>query len=275
MPRIRTIKPEFWQNEELASLSHHARLLAIALLNYADDEGYFQANTALVRAACFPFEEDSRSVQGSLQELSGIGYVEVRNCSGKAIGKVCKFRSHQRIEKAQKSKLIEVFANAKPADYQENTGENSNSTTVPGTIHDDSVNGHGLEGNGKGMEEEEERNRNAGSCVVETTPQQAAATRSEEVTEFGFVVCNGSEWFLPKSKFEEYRQTFPELDLPTEFRKACQWTRDNPKKRKTAKGMPAFLGNWLSREQNRPKVGQSSTAAKGNAQQFWAGVFKK
>jgi hypothetical protein len=115
----------------------------------------------------------------------------------------------------------------------------------------------------------------AGSCVVETTPQQAAATRVEEVTEFGFVVCNGSEWFLSKSKFEEYRQTFPELDLPSEFRKAAQWTRDNPKRRKTAKGMPAFLGNWLSREQNRPKPGQPATAAKGNAQQFWAGVFKK
>ncbi len=40
MARIRTIKPTFWTDEDMADISEAACLLAIGLLNYADDEGY-------------------------------------------------------------------------------------------------------------------------------------------------------------------------------------------------------------------------------------------
>jgi hypothetical protein len=153
MPRIRTIKPEFWQNEELALLSEHARLLAIALLNFCDDEGYFLANPALVRANCFPFQEDSKNIPGSLQELSEIGYVEILECSGKAIGRVVKFLSHQRIDKAQKSKLSALFLLCYASGSHENSSENMDSTTIPGTFQEDSKNVLRLERKGK----EEER----------------------------------------------------------------------------------------------------------------------
>jgi hypothetical protein len=149
MARIRTIKPEFWQNEDIASLSEHARLLAIAILNFCDDEGFFLANPSLVRANCFPFQEDSRNIPGSLQELSAIGYVEIRDCSGKAIGRVVKFLAHQRIEKAQKSKLASMFLKKELTDNQENASSSDNSATIPGTIQEFSGNGHGLERKGK------------------------------------------------------------------------------------------------------------------------------
>ena len=35
------------------------------------------------------------------------------------------------------------------------------------------------------------------------------------------------------------------------MRKARQWVEDNPSRRKTFGGMVRFLGNWLSRTQNR------------------------
>jgi hypothetical protein len=156
MARIRTIKPEFWQNEQLAGVSFRARLLAIALLNHADDKGLFLANPQLVRAACFPFEEDSKNVLGSLQELSGIGYIEVKNCGGKSVGRICKFLDHQRIDKPQKSKLADVFA----ANYE----EKDDSKTIPGTFLECSGNtprpeGNGKEGNGSGKEGEREGER--------------------------------------------------------------------------------------------------------------------
>ena len=59
MARIRTIKPEFWTDEDMAELSEPACLLAIGLLNYADDEGYFNANPKLIKAAVFPIREPS------------------------------------------------------------------------------------------------------------------------------------------------------------------------------------------------------------------------
>jgi hypothetical protein len=179
MARIRTIKPEFWQNETLASLPEHARLLAIALLNHADDAGMFLANAALVRAACFPFEEHSKNVLGSLQELSRIGYIEVRDCDGKQVGKVCKFLEHQRIDKPQKSKLLAVFE-AFPS-------ENNDSKNIPRTFQEPSQNDPRLERKGKegnGTGEQGKGNVSPKSAGIEKPPevtQQAwddwAATR--------------------------------------------------------------------------------------------------
>jgi hypothetical protein len=109
------------------------------------------ANPQLVRAACFPFEEDSKNVLGSLQELSRIGYIEVRDCGGKQVGRICKFLEHQRIDKPQKSKLVDVFA----AKHE----GNGDSKSVPGIVVEYSGNtprpeGNGKEGNGKEWERE-------------------------------------------------------------------------------------------------------------------------
>ena len=39
MPRIRTIKPEFWTDSKIVALTPHARLLFIGMWNFADDHG--------------------------------------------------------------------------------------------------------------------------------------------------------------------------------------------------------------------------------------------
>lgn len=60
-----------------------------------------------------------------------------------------------------------------------------------------------------------------------------------------------TEWGLPEAKVAEWKECFPGLDILAECRLALQWTRDNPGRRKTARGMPRFLLNWLDRAQNR------------------------
>ena len=62
-----------------------------------------------------------------------------------------------------------------------------------------------------------------------------------------FVLKNKKLWHLPQAKLDEYTEAFPKLDVDAEFRKAAQWLNDNPDRRKTAKGMTRFLGNWLGR----------------------------
>jgi hypothetical protein len=104
--RIRTIKPEFWQHEVISRLSEFSRLLALALLNYSDDEGYFNAHPSLIRGNLFPFQDDSNNILGSLQDLSRVGYISITNSEdGREIGKIINFEKHQRIDKPQKSKI--------------------------------------------------------------------------------------------------------------------------------------------------------------------------
>lgn len=102
--RIRTIKPEFWTSETLAPLSDKAKLLAIALLNYADDEGFFWANPILIKSALFPFLDESKTIPRCVQELSGVGYIRLgKTPDGRSVGEVVNFKKHQRIDKPKPS----------------------------------------------------------------------------------------------------------------------------------------------------------------------------
>lgn len=104
MARIRTIKPEFWTDEDMAELSEPACLLAIGLLNYADDEGYFNANPKLIKAAIFPIREQSGSIPVLMRELYSVGYISLFSGNdGKIYGLVNNFAKHQVINKAKKS----------------------------------------------------------------------------------------------------------------------------------------------------------------------------
>lgn len=109
MARIRTIKPDFWRDELLASISAEAALLAIGLLNHCDDEGYFNANPKLVESDVFPLRTLSKATTELLRELSGIGYIEVFSGSdGKTYGKVSNFEKHQVINKKTSSKIKDL-----------------------------------------------------------------------------------------------------------------------------------------------------------------------
>jgi len=82
------------------------RLLALALLNYADDEGYFQAHPALIRGDLMPFEESTRKIPKMLEALEGIGYITLQQSpDGREIGHITNFLKHQRIDKPKKSKI--------------------------------------------------------------------------------------------------------------------------------------------------------------------------
>ena len=104
--RIRTVKEDFWKSETMASVGPFSRLAAIALLNFADDKGFFILNIPVIRGALFPFEEDSRNVLGAIKDLSRIGYIRTgKSEDGKEIGHIVNFSKHQRIDKPQASKI--------------------------------------------------------------------------------------------------------------------------------------------------------------------------
>lgn len=104
--RIRTIKPEFWKSEDTERLSEPAMLLAIGLLNYADDEGLFNANPKLIKAELFPMRDPSRPIADLLAELAGTGFIALgAGEDGRTYGRIVTFRSHQRIDRPQPSKI--------------------------------------------------------------------------------------------------------------------------------------------------------------------------
>lgn len=64
------------------------------------------------------------------------------------------------------------------------------------------------------------------------------------------VVGGGKVWKLIDAQVQEWASLFPNLDVKAEARKALAWITANPGRRKTERGMRAFLVNWLSRATN-------------------------
>lgn len=58
-------------------------------------------------------------------------------------------------------------------------------------------------------------------------------------------------WALTQSRVDGWVAIYPNVDVIAECRKALAWVEANPERRKTSKGMSAFLVNWLNRAVDR------------------------
>lgn len=111
MARIRTVKPEFWTHHIMGRATDSQKCMALALLNHADDEGYFLADPAIVRSVCRPFDEESLTSHGLITDLSLLGWIELcKSDDGVMLGRIVKFKQNQIINRPKKSKLKESWS---------------------------------------------------------------------------------------------------------------------------------------------------------------------
>lgn len=106
MARIRTIKPEYFQDEKLAPLDVVTRFVFLGLISMADDAGRLLDNVKVIDAFIFP--ESGESSRDSLATLSRIGRI-VRGTtqSGQRVIQITNWTRHQRVDKPN-------FANSLP-----------------------------------------------------------------------------------------------------------------------------------------------------------------
>jgi DNA replication protein DnaT len=104
MPRIRTIKPTFWSDEAVANLTRDARLLALGLISFADDEGRFLASPAAIAGYIYPHDVvPPARVRRWLAEVQSTGIVLLYTANGLEYGMFPNYRKHQRISHPQPS----------------------------------------------------------------------------------------------------------------------------------------------------------------------------
>lgn len=61
MARIRTIKPDFWEDEKIGKLPIPCRLFFIGCWNFADDFGVIKGSAVLLKSQIFPYDENLRA----------------------------------------------------------------------------------------------------------------------------------------------------------------------------------------------------------------------
>lgn len=152
--RIRTIKPEFFKHDELASIEPLARILFIGLWCVADRAGRLEDRPLRIKAEILPYDNvDVCALLGALEERSFIRRYEA---NGVKVIDIPKFDEHQRItgkEAETQSKFPEYPSNKtarKPGKQRGNNGETTGAN--PGnngeTTETTGREGKGKEGNG-------------------------------------------------------------------------------------------------------------------------------
>ena len=81
MARIRTIKPKFWDSPDTAKAGPWARLLFIALWNWADDYGRGTANMKELEGFAFPNDDQFTDRSGNTVQFREL-VAEVSECFG-------------------------------------------------------------------------------------------------------------------------------------------------------------------------------------------------
>jgi hypothetical protein len=97
MPRIRTIKPEFWQDEKLSLLDPLTRLVFLGLISLADDKGRVLDNLKYIDGQIFPNTDDTS--RDSLEILARLSRVlRYRVASGQSVIQITNWSEHQRVD---------------------------------------------------------------------------------------------------------------------------------------------------------------------------------
>lgn len=108
MARIRSVKPELWESETVASCTRDARLLLIGLISHADDEGRERGSANLIVSKVFPYDMDIGidEVEEWLAELAAAHLIVLYvGPNGHRYIAIVNWREHQRIEKPRSSSL--------------------------------------------------------------------------------------------------------------------------------------------------------------------------
>lgn len=218
---IRLLREGILTSERVDKLAPQAELFYRRLMSVVDDYGRFSAHPRLIRAACYPLRIDEvreADISRWLTEVQLAGLIALYAVKGKRFLEVIDFK--------QRTRTPSKYPSKDDADAVCLTNDRNPPTN-----------------DGLGVCADE--------CVgVDSSEPPLADSEPPPLLTFVCVGSGPKEWHLTEEKLSEYELTFPGMDVLAECRKARQWCIDNPSKRKTHRGTPAFLTRWLSNAQD-------------------------
>ena len=106
MARIRTIKPQFYDDIKIGRLSRDARYLYIALWVFADDVGVVNGDTIWLKSKVFPYDQiQIKQFEGWISELVKHGFIRLLSHNGERFLYLPNFTRHQVINRPNYNEL--------------------------------------------------------------------------------------------------------------------------------------------------------------------------
>ncbi len=113
MPRIRTIKPEFFKDEDLVeSCNHQTRMFYVGLWLYADREGRLEYRPKYLKAEIFPYESAdvpkmvNKLANPEIEDNPEKVFLRVYAVGSKKYIQIIEFLKHQNFHKTEKASTI-------------------------------------------------------------------------------------------------------------------------------------------------------------------------
>lgn len=149
MPRIRTIKPKFWDDLKIAKLSRDARLIFIGTWNFADDNGVIIGDQAWLKSKILPFDTlTAGTFDKWLKELESLGMLTRITYREETFYHIASFTHHQVINRPN---YEEAFIPKEELDQLLEQKKNDHGPITEPSVQE----GKGKEGKGKGKGREE------------------------------------------------------------------------------------------------------------------------
>lgn len=213
MARIRTIKPEFFTSADIVCMSPLSRLFYASLWCEADREGRLKWDTRTLKLRYFP--ADDCDIESMANELLSSGLIDVYEVDGKEYAEIPSFKNHQVINNREAE------------------------SAIPPRVKEAS---RRVQGEGKGRKGREGKGRDSAEPQSDSTPENSVIQIPlVDQTEFGITEKHIAEW----------SESFPAVDVLQQLRSMRQWCLANPTRRKTKRGVSAFIVSWLTKEQDK------------------------
>ena len=100
MARIRTIKPQFWDDAKIGRIPRDARLLYIGLWTFADDLGVVIADPVWLKSKIFPYDRiQIQQLEAWLGSLEKTGFISLLSVKSESFYYLPTFSRHQIINR--------------------------------------------------------------------------------------------------------------------------------------------------------------------------------
>ena len=188
--RIRTIKPEFWDSDDVATLPLEDRLLFVGLWSYVDDDGVGRDEDHLIIASLFArdmYEHPRRTVarvSRGLAHLAEAGLIVRYEVGGRAYLAVTGWARHQKVDRPKASRYpgpdqadTRAATRDVPQDKAVREGSRQSREDVARS-RETPASGTGEQGNRGTGEQDVLENDDANPTPVDNSPSPAATAKA-------------------------------------------------------------------------------------------------
>lgn len=252
--RIRSLKPEWLEDEKVQRCSVYAQLLTAKLIVMADDYGNGRAG---VVAAATAFPMDPNQFEPAMKELEG-WYVQRYEIRGQPYYHLLNWQKHQKVQKPGAAHVpgpdgIQRLKEGRAPEAQR-TDSGASPELGPETGQTDS--GDPPETLRPDMDQDQDLDQDPGECsAIDAEPpgslfggdlQEHQEPDDPPVLEYP-TTGKVKTWLLMTSVLHDLQSDYDTIDVLAEAKKLRQWTLANPRKRATADGMRRRLVLWLNK----------------------------